>query len=175
MSLCGLLFLWYYLYVFTTYHSFKWPRVQQTVFWDFLGDTVYSKMTPPFPSLLFSYYLGKNYLCNRHISKKCFADRKSTTLNLIDFSLFCFVFLNLRSAPCAAGPPPPRSAVLDQTCHPRRCVTKAVGLIILPGSLCSYFYIPFCCLPFSRQQNTSDWCSACDLSSHSILHCSAAA
>lgn len=65
---------------------------------------------------------------------------------------FCFSFLNL----CPAGPPPSQSAVLDQTCHPWRHITKAVGLIILPGSFCSYFYIPFCCLPFSQQQNTSD-------------------
>lgn len=86
-----------------------------------------------------------------------------------------FFFLNLCSAPCPAGSPPSLSAVLDQTCHPRRHVTKAAGLIILPGGLCSYFYIPFCCLPFSQQQNTSDWCSACVLSSHLILYCSTAA
>lgn len=88
---------------------------------------------------------------------------------------FDFVFLNLCSAPYPAGPPPSWSAVSDQTSHPRRDVTKAEGLLILPGSLYSYFYVPFCHLPFSQQHNVFDWCSACDLRSPSILYCGTAA
>lgn len=112
-------------------------------------------------------FLDTGHLCDHHLSFSGASARlNSSQLNKLFFLVFVFswtsVLLPVQQVP-----------LLEVQCQ--KHVTKAEGLLILPGSLCSYFCVPFYCLPFSQQHNIFDWCSACDLCSPLILYCSTAA